>query len=145
MSYFHIILFIFLLIVICLAVTHIIVLHQEYLYHCFGLSDAIFPSTQVVSHSNQTSGRIANSVDITQNLCMLFSVYTTIIFTNPFINQAGSYYNDYLILPYMGQMLVMCCYIDNIVVITLNLGSASVSGNNNDIILAMEYTVYVRY
>ena len=40
-------------------------------------------------------------------------------------------------------MLVTCCYTDDIVVITLNLGSASVSGNNNDIILAMEYTLLI--
>ena len=90
MSYFHI--FIFLLIAICLAVTHIIVSYQEYLHHCFGLSG----TTSQVRRLCPTTIKLQVEQQIlwtlhTQNLCMLFSVHTTIIFTNLFINQTGSY------------------------------------------------------
>ena len=41
MTYFHV--FILLFIDICLAIVHIIVLHQEYSRPCFGLSGTVFP------------------------------------------------------------------------------------------------------
>ena len=46
---------------------------------------------------------------------------------------------NYLFLPYLGQKPVISHYLNDVIIITLYLGSASVSYNNNDIILVMGY------
>ena len=46
---------------------------------------------------------------------------------------------NYLFLPYLGQKPFISHYLNDITIITLYLGSASVSCNNNDIILVMGY------
>ena len=69
---------------------------------------------------------------------MLSSVHSTIITTSTLINQAGSYYvitNCYLI----GIEASYIPLLNDIIVITFDLGSTLVSFNSNDIILVMGY------
>ena len=60
-----------------------------------------------------------------------FSVYRTIIITNTFIKQTGSYYviTNLKLIWDINQLYPV--YLDNIIVITLNLSSAFVSCNNS--------------
>ena len=61
MHNFHV--FMSLHIAICLAAMCATASHQEHLCHHFGLSGTVFSITQVVSYSNETPGRMANSMD----------------------------------------------------------------------------------
>ena len=94
MNYFHV--FISLLIVICLAVVHIITLHQTsvsslWLVRC-RLSGHVSSVAQQLNF-RQNSKFCGHHVEFSLGLLVLSSVHSTIIITNTLINQAGSYVN----------------------------------------------------
>ena len=70
---------------------------------------------------------------------LLSSVHSMIIITNVLINQAGSYYVITSFTLFGIEASYIPLHSDDIIVITLDLGSASVSCNNNNIILVMGY------
>ena len=76
---------------------------------------------------------------------MPFSIHRTIIITNTLIKQTGSYYviTDFDRIWDISQLYPV--YSDDIVVITLNLSSALVSCNNNDIIPVPGYNYNISY
>ena len=69
---------------------------------------------------------------------VLSSVHSMIIITNALINQAGNYYviTSFYLIWDRSQLYPL--HLDDIIVITLDLGSALVSCNN-DIILVTGY------
>ena len=104
MNYFHV--FISLLIVICLAVVHIITLHQTsalslWLVRC-RLSGHVSSVAQQLNfrQNSEFCGHQLIHGEFSLGSLVLSSVHLTIIVTNTLINQAGSYYvntNFYLI------------------------------------------------
>ena len=70
---------------------------------------------------------------------VLSSVHSTTIIANALINQTENYYVIANFNLFGIEVSYILSHSDNIIVITHNLGSASVLSNNNDIILVSGY------
>ena len=135
-------LFIFLLIAICLAVSCIIALHWKYLSHYFGLL-----GTVILCRLCLKTIKLQTKCWIQWTLCRIFNwfihtccsyscVFLSSLNNNVLINQAGSYYILYVITNFMEWHPVISHYLNDIIVITLDLGLYQ-SCVNNDIIPVM--------
>ena len=144
MKYFHV--FISLLIAICLTAVHphnsLTPSHPRHHLACWAPSFQPRKLCQAAIKL-QIEWQISwTSCRIYAGLSILSPVHSKIIITNPHFIQTESYYvitNFYLIWD-RSQLL----YLDNIVVITLDLSSTQVSCNNSDIILVTGCLTLVR-
>ena len=136
MRYFYVLISLF-----AWLLTVLIVSHQEHTHYCLaGQVSSYVGCVPLQLNYRQNVEICGHHIESSLGLPVHFSVHSTTIITNVLINQAGSYYAIIkLYLIWDKSLLYPITRMISLLLYTLNLGSASVSCNDNNIILVIGY------